>query len=158
MTTVTLLVVPAAVLDELAATDAGLRRALHEHFASLRAEDHAGRRLALFGTARQRLAAFLLDAVERWGAPVARGVRVDVPLAQPEVAAAIGATRKMVGITLRAFERDGVLARTGQKILVLDHDKLAAAGHPRQVSAIPSDALRARAAASPRARRKVTGA
>ena len=132
MTAVVVLVVPAAALFDLSGTDPGLRKALNVHWASCVADAQAGRRLALYGTVRQRLAAFLLEAADRWGAPAVGGVRLDAPLTQQEVAAAIGAERKMVSRTLGALQTEGAVARAGRKaleILVLDRAKLEAAAH-----------------------------
>ncbi|MGW8375247.1 Crp/Fnr family transcriptional regulator [Streptomyces sp. ODS28] len=83
----------------------------------LRSADVERRSLAS-GTVLQRLAARLLELVERTGSRDPEGVAVNLPLPQHELAAAVSATREAVAKALRLLREEDVV-RTGHRRLVV---------------------------------------
>lgn len=73
-----------------------------------------------------RLAKWLLARAERNGAPVEDGILVDLGRSQGEIAAEIGTTRPTLNRALRGFEEQGIIATEGQRVTILDMDKLIA--------------------------------
>ncbi|MCO5223385.1 MAG: Crp/Fnr family transcriptional regulator [Thermomicrobiales bacterium] len=73
-----------------------------------------------------RLAKWLLDRAQRMGTPVQAGIRIDLARSQGELAAEIGTTRPTLNRALRGFEEMGIVAADGQRITILDMDRLKA--------------------------------
>jgi CRP/FNR family transcriptional regulator, cyclic AMP receptor protein len=67
-----------------------------------------------------RVAARLVEMAERFGRPVADGVRIALPLSQDELAGWTGASREAVSKALGALRADGLI-RTG-RLSVVVHD------------------------------------
>lgn len=73
-----------------------------------------------------RLAKWLISRAERIGVPVEDGVLIDLARSQGEIAAEIGTTRPTLNRALRGFEDQGIIATDGQRVTILDMDKLIA--------------------------------
>lgn len=89
----------------------------------LRSAD-AERRSLASGTVLQRLAARLLELLERTGRDVPEGVALDPPLPQHELAAAVGATREAVAKALRLLREEGVVVTGSRRLVVTDMELL----------------------------------
>jgi CRP/FNR family transcriptional regulator, cyclic AMP receptor protein len=78
-----------------------------------------------------RLARHLLELGARYGVASARGVELDVPLSQQQLAAWVGVTREAVSAGLRRLREQGTVATGRMRITLLDVDRLRtiAAGH-----------------------------
>jgi CRP-like cAMP-binding protein len=126
ITEVRMLCIPIPVLDALLAQDADLRRALFGLVVRrVHQNERRMRRTAL--PVRQRLAAFLVDAMERWGkADPERGVAVESPLTQIHIGQLLGAQREMVSRALTALRQDGIVETDSRRIVVLDEARLRA--------------------------------
>lgn len=98
----------------------------------LRSADGERRRLAT-ETVLQRLAARLVELVERTGRPTPEGgVVVNLPLPQHDLASAIGATRESLAKALRLLRDQGLVETGPRRLVVTDLDvlRLLAAGGP----------------------------
>jgi CRP-like cAMP-binding protein len=85
----------------------------------LRASD--GERMALATeTVIQRLAAYLGELIEHAGVPIGKGVAIELPLPQHELAAAVGATREAVAKALRVLREKGLIITKPRSIIVRD--------------------------------------
>src|SRR5271170_3604867 len=81
------------------------------------------RRLALSGSASGRLARLLLE----WAATAACGkpeLRFTMALTHEELASMAGTSRETVTRLLNRYERDGLMARHGSSLVILDPDRL----------------------------------
>lgn len=76
---------------------------------------------------RARLARALLELGDRFGAPTDAGVRVEMRLSQQAIGELLGVTRESVNKQLSGWLRDGVLAREGGYITLVDVGALRAA-------------------------------
>lgn len=79
----------------------------------------------LFRPVEGRVVEFLLRAAERWGVADARGTLISAPITHLEIAKVIGSTRETVTVTLGILRRDGLLAASGRRLIVIDRDALA---------------------------------
>jgi len=66
----------------------------------------------------QRVAAFLVRLADAHGSPSAKGVQVDMPLTQQDIADSIGASRRAVARALKTFRDRGILATSRQRFVV----------------------------------------
>jgi CRP-like cAMP-binding protein len=71
-----------------------------------------------------RVALRLLELAERYGEPVASGVRIELAMTQEELAGWIGASRGTVARALRLMRRLGWVVTSRRAITVLDIDAL----------------------------------
>ena len=72
-------------------------------------------------SARERLAAFLLDLHQRLTqVGLTQGARFDLPLTQEQIGDALGLTSVHVNRTIRALEREGMIVRHGQTVTLQD--------------------------------------
>jgi CRP/FNR family transcriptional regulator len=67
----------------------------------------------------QRIAAYLLDLVEKDGT-----YQVTLPLQMKDIAKYLGTTPEMLSRKFRQLEDDGLIARSGRKVTILDTDAL----------------------------------
>ena len=72
-----------------------------------------------FRSVVSRLAKMLLDT-----ATVEEGASPELHLTQEEMATMVGSVRDVVGRALRALERAGAIKTEGQRIVVINADKL----------------------------------
>jgi CRP/FNR family cyclic AMP-dependent transcriptional regulator len=86
----------------------------------------ANRMLAEFGTldVTRRVARRLSVLAETDGQPAAGGIRIGMGLSQRELAGWIGASREAVNKALAQLEDEGLLAREGRRLVVIDLDGL----------------------------------
>jgi CRP-like cAMP-binding protein len=89
----------------------------------LRSADGERRSLAS-ETVLQRLAARLVELVERAGRPAPEGVVVDLPLPQHDLASAVGATREAVAKALRLLREQGLVETGTRRLVVTDTEVL----------------------------------
>jgi CRP/FNR family transcriptional regulator/CRP/FNR family cyclic AMP-dependent transcriptional regulator len=66
-----------------------------------------------------RVAKKLLQLAAKHGVQTSRGVRIDIPISQQELAEMVGATRPRVNEQLRALSRDGLIEVERQTIVLL---------------------------------------
>jgi CRP/FNR family cyclic AMP-dependent transcriptional regulator len=85
----------------------------------LRSADVERRSLAS-ATVLQRLAARLLELVERTGRNTDEGIAVNLPLPQHDLAAAVGATREAVAKALRLLREEQVVRTGNRQLTVVD--------------------------------------
>ena len=78
----------------------------------------------VFGDARSRLAAVLLELVEDFGRRDGDRYVIDLGLSQGELATSIGATRQTVNAAMSGFKEDGVLRADGRRTEILDIERL----------------------------------
>jgi CRP-like cAMP-binding protein len=69
---------------------------------------------------RVRLARVLVELADAYGARVSTGIRIGVPLTQPELAALVGAAEPTVHQALAGFRRNGVIGTGYRSTTVLD--------------------------------------
>jgi len=72
----------------------------------------------------ERIIGMLLELSTRYGKAVADGRVISIPLAQRELAAAVGVSREVAARTLRALRERGVLKTARQRIVILRQDLL----------------------------------
>jgi CRP-like cAMP-binding protein len=73
-----------------------------------------------------RLAKWLIERAERIGVPAEGGTTFDLARSQGELAAEIGPTRPTLNRALRGFEEQGIIATDGQRVTILEMNKLLA--------------------------------
>ncbi|MGH2964351.1 MAG: Crp/Fnr family transcriptional regulator [Solirubrobacterales bacterium] len=71
-----------------------------------------------------RVAARLVDLVERYGEPAARGLQIGLPLSQEELAGWTGASREAVSKALQTLRKLGWVLTERRRITVLDLEAL----------------------------------
>ena len=71
-----------------------------------------------------RVAARLVELAERYGEPVARGIRIGLPLSQEELAGWTGASREAVSKALQTLRKVGWVLTERRRITVLDVEAL----------------------------------
>ena len=76
-----------------------------------------------------RVAKALLDLSQRFGQPVADGVRVSHGLTQEELAQLVGASRETVNKALADFASRGWIRREGRAVTLLDVERLQRRAH-----------------------------
>jgi len=69
--------------------------------------------------ARGRLALSLLELSNKFGIRDARGILIPLPLSHAELGTMVGTSRQHVTTQLREFERDGLIARAGRRLIVI---------------------------------------
>lgn len=86
----------------------------------------ADRKRAEFGglDTLSRVAVRLLELAERFGEPVADGVRITVPLSQEELGSWVGASREAVAKALGTLRARGALTTSRRAVTVRDPDLL----------------------------------
>jgi CRP/FNR family transcriptional regulator len=77
---------------------------------------------------RGRLAGTLAELARDYGAPDERGVRVDLPLTQTDLAQLVGSTRETTSTVFNEFRRAGLVESEGKTLWVLDPEALG--GYP----------------------------
>ncbi|MDB1088684.1 Crp/Fnr family transcriptional regulator [Streptomyces sp. ACA25] len=107
----------------LAARPAATALIMRQLTSRLRSADGERRALAS-ETVLQRLAARLVELVERAGRPTAQGTVVDLPLPQHDLASAIGATREAVAKALRPLREQGLVETGNRRLVITDAEPL----------------------------------
>lgn len=120
------LAIPVRPLRAALDTDAPLRTAVAT--AILRQYREAEQRLMglLLHGVEVRLAAFLVDAGERWGRAHPDGEIVSALFTHAEIAQLIGSTRETVTLVLGRLRRDGLIAFEHRRVVIRDRARLAA--------------------------------
>jgi CRP/FNR family transcriptional regulator, cyclic AMP receptor protein len=78
----------------------------------------------VFSDVPGRVAKSLLGLSERFGSPVADGIRVAHDLTQEEIAQLVGASRETVNKALADFAARGWIRREGRAVVLLDRERL----------------------------------
>ncbi|HEY2386494.1 MAG TPA: Crp/Fnr family transcriptional regulator [Candidatus Binatia bacterium] len=78
----------------------------------------------VFRSVPSRVAGILLELAEDFGHQQVEGIVLDFTLSQEELATLVGASRQTVNMSLREFERAGVLRRKGRRLVLLGIDAL----------------------------------
>ena len=76
-----------------------------------------------------RLARLLIVSSESEGNPTTEGVLLAMGLSQSEIAHLLGTAREVVSRAFRSLEKEGLVLRTRQGILIRDTERLAALAH-----------------------------
>jgi CRP-like cAMP-binding protein len=122
------LLIPVPTVRALVAADhafgSGLLATLVER------HDDAEDRLASvhFWNAEARLAEFLLRVAARWGVSEPRGILIGARITHEEMGEWIGSTRETVTLLLGRFRSEGVITFDHRRVVILDHEALAARG------------------------------
>ncbi|MEO8247446.1 MAG: Crp/Fnr family transcriptional regulator, partial [Chloroflexota bacterium] len=82
------------------------------------------REVMAFRSVEQRLAARLIELVERFGQPAERGTAIDARLTQQELADMIGTSRETLATTVAALREQGVIEMHNQRVVVLDLERV----------------------------------
>ena len=69
--------------------------------------------------AHGRLALSLLELADKFGVRDARGMLLPLPVSHAELGTMIGTSRQHVTMQLREFEREGLVARAGRRLIVI---------------------------------------
>jgi CRP-like cAMP-binding protein len=86
---------------------------------------HSERILNLeYRTVRERLIAFLLIMIQRFGVPTEQGTCIEAPLKQQDIASSINATRETTGRELSNLTRKGLITHEQSHIVIVDEQKL----------------------------------
>jgi CRP/FNR family cyclic AMP-dependent transcriptional regulator len=75
---------------------------------------------------RSRLAALLLNLMERFGEPAPNGVRIALRLTNQEMANMIGTTRETVNRTLNRFWDERLIDMRTANVVIVEEEKLRA--------------------------------
>jgi CRP/FNR family transcriptional regulator, cyclic AMP receptor protein len=78
----------------------------------------------VFRDVRSRVACILLELEENFGRADSRGVTIDLPLSQEELATLVGATRQSVNASLRELVQEGLVARARRRFVLTRPDVL----------------------------------
>jgi CRP-like cAMP-binding protein len=121
---VEVLALPIGALRARLAGDPALRAALAA--AIVRQHRALEQRLEglLLQSVEERLAAFLLDAAQRWGQPHPDGQLLSAPFTHAEIALLIGSTRETVTLVLGKLKREGLIAFDRRRIILRDPARL----------------------------------
>jgi CRP/FNR family cyclic AMP-dependent transcriptional regulator len=122
---VTALSFPIGDLRRRLASDAALRAAVAAAIVEQQRAVEARVEGLLLQPVEARLAAFLLDAVDRWGQPHAEGRVISAPFTHAEIALLIGSTRETVTLVLGKLKREGICAFDHRRVIVHDPARLA---------------------------------
>jgi CRP/FNR family transcriptional regulator, cyclic AMP receptor protein len=82
------------------------------------------REVMAYRSVEQRLAARLLELLDRFGVPEDGGVAIDARLTQQELADMIGTTRETLAQTVSRLRERGVLQMSNQRVVIQDRDTL----------------------------------
>lgn len=82
------------------------------------------REVMAFRSVEQRLAARLIELVERFGQPVDDGTAIDARLTQQELADMIGTSRETLATTVAGLREQGVIEMHNQRVVVLDLERV----------------------------------
>ena len=86
---------------------------------------HSERIMGLeYRTVRERLVAFIILLSKRFGAPVDKGVSLNVPMRQQDLASSINASRETTGRELGLLEKKGYISVEKSIICINDIEKL----------------------------------
>lgn len=117
--------IPLAAAKQALKTDASVALAFATIVFARIGETEERLQSLFFRPVEGRVVEFLLQAMDRWGTPDARGVMISAPITHAEMALAIGSTRETVTVTLGILKRDGLLTSAGRRLIVVDRDALA---------------------------------
>jgi len=82
------------------------------------------REIMAFRSVEQRLAARLVELLDRFGEPTPNGTAIDARLTQQELADMIGTSRETLATTISSLRERGVLDMHNQRVVVLDTAQL----------------------------------
>jgi CRP-like cAMP-binding protein len=121
---VEVLAIPAAAFNDLVAERPGIANVLLRDLVGR--FRNADRKRIEFGAAQTigRVAARLVEMVERFGTATKAGHVVDLPITQEELAGWTGASREAVAKALRSLREQGLITTERRRITVLDLEEL----------------------------------
>lgn len=86
---------------------------------------HSERILNLeYRSVRERLASFLLTMASRFGKDSSKGIIIDVPLKQQDIASSINASRETTSRELGILERKGLIKNSQGRLIIIDKQAL----------------------------------
>lgn len=77
-----------------------------------------------YRSVRERLVSFLITMANRFGRKTAKGLLIDVPLKQQDIASSINASRETTSRELTALERKGLLSNEQSLLIIKDLETL----------------------------------
>jgi len=122
--TVEVLAMPAAAFKDLVGTRPNIANQLLRHV--IRRFRDSDRKLVEFGASHTigRVAARLVEMVERFGTVTANGHVIDLPITQEELAGWTGASREAVAKALHSLRELGLISTERRQFTVLDLEGL----------------------------------
>ena len=86
---------------------------------------HSDRIMTLeYRTVKERLASFLLTTAARFGEKTSKGILINSPLKQQDIASSISATRETTSRSLAALQNNRIIRIEQSIITILDEDAL----------------------------------
>ena len=82
-------------------------------------------------SAFERICAVLCALSERFGAPIERGVLIDIKLTHDDLAAIAGVSRQFATTTLRGLQKRGLLATRSRSLIITNPGALETLAYPR---------------------------
>ena len=77
-----------------------------------------------FGNAYEKVASILAICAERFGKTEKDGVAIQVPFTHKDIANLLGITRETVSVEIKKLERKGIIAKSGQLLIIKDIRRL----------------------------------
>lgn len=108
------------LIDRFPAVGVNIIRYLSDRLAASERE----REVMAFRSVEGRLAARLLELLERFGRDADRGREIDARLTQQELADMIGTSRETLATTVSSLRERGILEMANQRVTVLDPERL----------------------------------
>ncbi len=108
------------LIDRFPSVGVNIIRYLSDRLAASERE----REVMAFRSVEQRLAARLIELVQRFGQPADGGMAIDARLTQQELADMIGTSRETLASTVTSLRERGVLEMHSQRVVILDTDRL----------------------------------
>lgn len=118
LTPVTATIIPAERLLACLRADPEVAIALLRYLGQRQRESDGRRMEHGASSGDSRLAARLVELVERHGAPVPGGMLIDLPLTQYDLAASVGVSREVVARTLRVLRERHIVVTRRRQIIV----------------------------------------
>lgn len=108
------------LIDRFPSVGVNIIRYLSDRLAASERE----REVMAFRSVEQRLAARLIELVQRFGQPADGAMAIDARLTQQELADMIGTSRETLATTVTSLRERGVLEMRNQRVVILDTDRL----------------------------------
>lgn len=108
------------LIDRFPSVGVNIIRYLSDRLAASERE----REVMAFRSVEQRLAARLMELVERFGQPTNGGTAIDARLTQQELADMIGTSRETLATTIASLRERGILEMHNQRVMILAPDRL----------------------------------
>lgn len=108
------------LIDRFPSVGVNIIRYLSDRLAASERE----REIMAFRSVEQRLAARLVELLDRFGQPTPDGTAIDARLTQQELADMIGTSRETLATTISSLRERGIVEMRNQRVVVLDIEQL----------------------------------